>query len=147
MLLTTKAARFRVASQSGCLNAGMERTRATKDHKGGTLEVTTRSWDEKYFHTTTAFQTFRLQPRFAWSMPYTTSRVSEACTLARCSQVPQPCIARVVVFLTSPIPFADGPSLPLASSTTSRSLPHGKSFSLCQFLQRLPDCGRPANRL
>ena len=61
--LTSKASRFRVASQSGCLTTGVEHIRAAKDHGESTLEAITRSWDEKYLHTATAFHTtasFRL---------------------------------------------------------------------------------------
>ena len=52
--LTTKAARFRVTSQSAVLSTGMDRIRAAKDYCGGTLDSFTRSWDDKYFHTSTA---------------------------------------------------------------------------------------------
>ena len=53
--LTSKAARFRVASQSASLFTGMERIRAAKEHGGRTLQSLTRSWDERYLHSATAF--------------------------------------------------------------------------------------------
>ena len=52
--LTSKAARFRVTSQSAVLSTGMDRIRAAEDYCGGTLDSFTRSWDDKYFHTSTA---------------------------------------------------------------------------------------------
>ena len=60
--LTSKAARFRVTSQSASLFSGMERVRAAEDHDEITVESTTGSWVEKYLrsatadHTTAAFQ-------------------------------------------------------------------------------------------
>ena len=55
--ITSKAARSRVASQFASLTTRMERVRAAKDHVGRTLESVTRSWDEKYLHSSTAFDT------------------------------------------------------------------------------------------
>ena len=57
ILSTSKAARFRVASQSAVLSTGMGRIQAANDHCGRTLESVSRSWDEKYFHSATAYYT------------------------------------------------------------------------------------------
>ena len=60
--LTSKAARFRVASQSTDLSTGMDRIRAAKDNVGRTLDSFVMSWDDKYFHSSTAhFTTFAVQ--------------------------------------------------------------------------------------
>ena len=60
--LTSKAARFRVASQSTDLSTGMDRIRAAKDNVGRTLDSFARSWDDKYFHSSIAhFTTFASQ--------------------------------------------------------------------------------------
>ena len=46
--LTSKAARFRVASRSDAVSAGMACIRAAKDHDGRTLQYCARSWDDMY---------------------------------------------------------------------------------------------------
>ena len=50
-------ARFRVASLSDVLSAGMARVRAARDHDGRTLDSCTRSWDDKYLHSSAAHST------------------------------------------------------------------------------------------
>ena len=52
--LTSKAARFRVASRSDVLSVGMARIGAAKDHDGRTLDSCARSWDDMYLHSSTA---------------------------------------------------------------------------------------------
>ena len=60
--LTSKAARYRVASRSALLSTGMARIRAAKDCCGATLDSFRLSWEDRYFitsvayYTTTAFQ-------------------------------------------------------------------------------------------
>ena len=51
--LMSNAARFRVASRSDVLSAGMARTGAAKDHDGRTLDSCARSWDDMYLHSST----------------------------------------------------------------------------------------------
>ena len=46
--LTSKAVRFRVASRSDAVSAGMAHVRAAKDHDGRTLQYCARSWDDLY---------------------------------------------------------------------------------------------------
>ena len=55
--LTSKAARFRVASRSAQLSTGMACIRAAKDHCGRTLDSFARSWDDRSFRTSTAYCT------------------------------------------------------------------------------------------
>ena len=55
--LTSRAARFRVASRSAKLSAGMTRTRAAEDHCGWTRDSFAMGWDDKYFRTSTAYCT------------------------------------------------------------------------------------------
>ena len=52
--LTSKAARFRVASQSAVLSTGMNRICAGNDHCCRTLDSFPRSWDEMYLVSSTA---------------------------------------------------------------------------------------------
>ena len=53
--LTSRAARFRVASCSAQLTPGMARIRAAMDHCDRTLDSFTVSWDKKYYHSSTAY--------------------------------------------------------------------------------------------
>ena len=52
--LTSKAARFRVASQSAVLSTGMNRLCAGNDHCCRTLDYFARSWDDMYLVSSTA---------------------------------------------------------------------------------------------
>ena len=55
--ITSKAARFCVSSRSMVRSTGIERIRTAKDHFGRTLDSFARSWDEKYFRSSTAHST------------------------------------------------------------------------------------------
>ena len=68
--VTSKAARFRVASRSDVLSAGMAHIRAAKGHGGRTLDSSTRSWDDLYLPRLLPFTPPLF---FRWSTPWIAS--------------------------------------------------------------------------
>ena len=98
--LTSKAARFRVASRSAQLSTGMARIRAAKDHCGRTLDSFARSWDDRSFRTSTAYCTLPLP--CSWSVGWTASEARETCRSTRCNQGQLPCYGKVETSSTLP---------------------------------------------
>ena len=104
--LTSKAARFHVASHSEQLSPGMERIRAAEDHCDRTLDSFSVYWDEKYFRSS-----YLRFPVGQWH--------GQPPFLVRCNQVRPPCCGRAETSSTTPKQFANVPTASWASSANT----------------------------